>query len=31
LAEACLNHLGKGKLKAFSCGVPSDIADKPNN
>ena len=31
LAEACLNHLGKGKLKAFSCGVPSDIAGEPHN
>lgn len=29
LAEACLNHLGKGKLKAFSCGVPGQIVEQP--
>jgi protein-tyrosine-phosphatase len=29
LAEACLNHLGKGKLRAFSCGVPGQVVDKP--
>lgn len=29
LAEACLNHLGKGKLKAFSCGVPGLVVDRP--
>ena len=29
LAEACLNHLGKGKLKAYSCGMPSELAPKP--
>ncbi len=30
LAEACLRHLGQGSLKAFSCGVPSLIADAPS-
>lgn len=30
LAEACLNHLGNGKLRGFSCGVPDRIASKPN-
>lgn len=29
LAEASLNHLSKGKLRAFSCGVPSKTAVKP--
>lgn len=29
LAEACLNHLGRGKLKAFSCGVPHQVVDSP--
>jgi len=29
LAEACLNHLGKGKLRAYSCGVPGNIVEKP--
>lgn len=29
LAEACLNHLGNGKLKAFSCGVPGQVAENP--
>jgi protein-tyrosine-phosphatase len=29
LAEACLNHLGKGKLKAFSCGVPALVVERP--
>lgn len=29
LAEACLNHLGKGKLKGFSCGVPGQVVEKP--
>jgi protein-tyrosine-phosphatase len=29
LAEACLNHLGEGKLKAFSCGVPGLVVDRP--
>jgi protein-tyrosine-phosphatase len=29
LAEACLNYLGKGKLKAFSCGVPGLVVEKP--
>ena len=29
LAEACLNHLGKGKLRAFSCGVPGQVTEKP--
>jgi protein-tyrosine-phosphatase len=30
LAEACLNQLGKGKLRGFSCGVPSKVADLPD-
>lgn len=30
LAEACLRHLGQGTLKAFSCGIPSRIADTPS-
>jgi protein-tyrosine-phosphatase len=29
LAEACLNHLGKGKLKAYSCGAPGLVVDNP--
>jgi protein-tyrosine-phosphatase len=29
LAEACLNHLGQGKLKAFSCGVPDRASENP--
>jgi len=29
LAEACLNHLGKGKLRGFSCGVPGQVVEKP--
>lgn len=29
LAEACLNHLGHGKLRAFSCGVPAQVVDQP--
>jgi arsenate reductase len=29
LAEACLNHLGQGQLKAFSCGVPDRVAGAP--
>jgi protein-tyrosine-phosphatase len=29
LAEACLRHLGAGRLQAFSCGVPAKVADKP--
>ena len=28
LAEACLNQLGKGRFKAFSCGVPGQT-DSP--
>lgn len=31
LAEACLNHLGKGKFKAFSCGEPAKISREPQN
>ena len=31
LAEACLNHLGQGKLKGYSCGIPSKIADAPDS
>jgi protein-tyrosine-phosphatase len=31
LAEACLQHLGQGKFKVFSCGVPDLIADTPDN
>ena len=30
LAEACLNHLGQGRFKAFSCGIPARIAERPN-
>jgi protein-tyrosine-phosphatase len=26
-----LNHLGKGKLKAFSCGVPGLVIEKPHS
>ena len=29
LAEACLNHLGKGRLKAYSCGVPAQVPEQP--
>jgi protein-tyrosine-phosphatase len=29
LAGASLNYLGKGKLRAFSCGVPGQVVDKP--
>jgi len=29
LAEACLNYLANGKIRAFSCGVPSKAAAKP--
>ena len=29
LAEACLNHLGGGKLRAYSCGVPEQLVEKP--
>ena len=31
LAEACLRHIGKGKFKVFSCGVPQQIADAPSS
>lgn len=31
LAEACLNHLGQGKIRGFSCGVPLQIADHPSS
>ena len=31
LAEACLNHLGAGKLKAFSCGDPAALAATPHS
>lgn len=30
LAEACLRHVGRSSLKAFSCGVPTQIADAPS-
>ena len=30
LAEACLRHIGQGKFKVFSCGVPANITDAPN-
>ncbi len=30
LAEACLRHLAVPNLKAYSCGVPSLIADRPH-
>jgi protein-tyrosine-phosphatase len=29
LAEACLSHLGAGKFKVFSCGVPTRLAENP--
>ena len=29
LAEACLNHIGDGKLRAFSCGVPKHVVENP--
>ena len=29
LAEACLRHLGKSKLRVFSCGVPAASIGKP--
>lgn len=31
LAEACLRHLGRDKVKVYSCGVPLDIGDGPDN
>lgn len=31
LAEACLRHLGQGKFKVYSCGVPQRIADVPDS
>ncbi|OYT93053.1 MAG: protein tyrosine phosphatase [Burkholderiales bacterium PBB3] len=31
LAEACLRHLGRGKFKAYSCGVPGLIANSPSH
>ena len=31
LAEACLRHLGQGKFKVFSCGVPAFVADAPDS
>jgi protein-tyrosine-phosphatase len=31
LAEACLNQLGQGKLKAFSCGHPTQLASQPDS
>lgn len=30
LAEACLIHLGKGRFKVFSCGVPAHVANAPH-
>lgn len=30
LAQACLNQLGSGRFRAFSCGVPSQLASKPD-
>ncbi|OYT91144.1 MAG: protein tyrosine phosphatase [Burkholderiales bacterium PBB3] len=30
LAEACLRHLGRGRFKAYSCGVPALLAIGPN-
>lgn len=30
LAEACLRHLGQGKFRVFSCGVPTLVADSPD-
>jgi protein-tyrosine-phosphatase len=31
LGEACLRHLGGKKFKAYSCGVPTDIAERPHS
>ena len=31
LAQACLAHLGQGKFKVFSCGVPALLAERPNH
>lgn len=31
LAEACLRHLGQGKFKVYSCGVPQRIAQAPDS
>jgi arsenate reductase len=30
LAEACLRHLGQGRFKAFSCGVPALMGIAPS-
>lgn len=30
LAQACLDHLGKGKFRAYSCGVPAFLATERN-
>lgn len=29
LAEACLNHLGGDRMRAYSCGVPEYVVEKP--
>lgn len=31
MAEACLRHLGHGKFKVYSCGVPQRIAEAPDS
>ena len=31
LAEASLNHLGQGKMKAYSCGVPDQVTGNSLN
>ena len=30
LAQSCLDHLGQGKFKVYSCGVPALIAVRPS-
>ncbi|CAN7713146.1 protein tyrosine phosphatase [Acidovorax sp. LjRoot66] len=31
LARACLEHVGKGRFKAYSCGNPSRLASEPHD
>ncbi|OYU46202.1 MAG: hypothetical protein CFE44_03365 [Burkholderiales bacterium PBB4] len=30
LAEACLRHLGQGKFKVYSCGMPALVGNAPS-
>jgi protein-tyrosine-phosphatase len=30
LAQSCLNHLGKGKFRSFSCGKPTELGATPH-